>query len=216
MWTYVSSDALYHHGIKGQRWGVRRFQNKDGTLTAAGRRRAEGAREDAASYKYQKPGESGWVGMKRAVKAKQQAKADKKRAEAEEIRRIGAMEDAQSFKYQKPGESGWVGAKRAIKAKLNKSSNDDKQPKSYVEAIKDEHKQRARNSAKVSAVTGASSIATAAVTAAGVTALSKRGKTQAAATLYAYGTHTTQYLKAASGATAVNAGLHWYMSSIYR
>lgn len=30
---------LAHHGIKGQRWGVRRFQNKDGTLTAAGRKR---------------------------------------------------------------------------------------------------------------------------------------------------------------------------------
>jgi hypothetical protein len=30
---------LYHHGIKGQRWGVRRFQNADGSLTAAGRKR---------------------------------------------------------------------------------------------------------------------------------------------------------------------------------
>lgn len=30
---------LMHHGIKGQRWGVRRFENKDGTLTAAGKQR---------------------------------------------------------------------------------------------------------------------------------------------------------------------------------
>ena len=30
-------NELYHHGIKGQRWGVRRFQNKDGTLTEAGK-----------------------------------------------------------------------------------------------------------------------------------------------------------------------------------
>lgn len=28
---------LYHHGIKGQRWGVRRFQNPDGTLTEQGK-----------------------------------------------------------------------------------------------------------------------------------------------------------------------------------
>lgn len=32
-------NELYHHGIKGQRWGIRRFQNPDGTLTAAGRKR---------------------------------------------------------------------------------------------------------------------------------------------------------------------------------
>ena len=35
----VSSDELCHHGIKGQRWGVRRFQKKDGSLTPAGKER---------------------------------------------------------------------------------------------------------------------------------------------------------------------------------
>lgn len=30
---------LYHHGIKGQKWGVRRYQYADGTYTPAGRKR---------------------------------------------------------------------------------------------------------------------------------------------------------------------------------
>lgn len=35
----IRPDELYHHGIKGQRWGIRRFQNEDGSYTAAGRKR---------------------------------------------------------------------------------------------------------------------------------------------------------------------------------
>lgn len=42
--------ALKHHGIKGQKWGVRRFQNKNGTYTPAGRkRRQDNWSEDARS-----------------------------------------------------------------------------------------------------------------------------------------------------------------------
>ena len=36
---YRYTDEIYHHGIKGQKWGVRRFQNKDGSLTPAGKKR---------------------------------------------------------------------------------------------------------------------------------------------------------------------------------
>ena len=32
-------DELYHHGIKGQKWGVRRYQNEDGSLTNSGKKR---------------------------------------------------------------------------------------------------------------------------------------------------------------------------------
>ena len=32
---------LYHHGVKGQKWGVRRYQNKDGSLTKAGQKKLD-------------------------------------------------------------------------------------------------------------------------------------------------------------------------------
>lgn len=34
------NDYLCHYGIKGMKWGIRRYQNEDGTLTAAGKKRA--------------------------------------------------------------------------------------------------------------------------------------------------------------------------------
>lgn len=38
-WVCTRQGELHHHGIKGQKWGVRRFQNKDGSLTPAGETR---------------------------------------------------------------------------------------------------------------------------------------------------------------------------------
>ena len=39
MFYIVNSDELCHHGVKGQKWGVRRYQNADGTLTEKGKAR---------------------------------------------------------------------------------------------------------------------------------------------------------------------------------
>lgn len=46
MWEFNYTDELYHHGILGMRWGIRRYQNKDGTLTPAGKRRADKMKEE--------------------------------------------------------------------------------------------------------------------------------------------------------------------------
>lgn len=45
---------LMHHGIKGQRWGVRRFRNTDGTLTDAGKKRYSDSDSGTRTSKPQK------------------------------------------------------------------------------------------------------------------------------------------------------------------
>lgn len=60
----ISEDELYHHGIKGQKWGVRRYQNEDGSLTAKGKQRY-GTKEN---FEREYPQES----KKKMKKAKQE------------------------------------------------------------------------------------------------------------------------------------------------
>ena len=53
MQTY--KNEIYHWGIKGMKWGVRRYQNKDGTLTTAGKKHYNGdgnAGEEAEQVEY--------------------------------------------------------------------------------------------------------------------------------------------------------------------
>lgn len=69
-------NELYHHGIKGQKWGVRRYQNKDGSLTLAGKKRALKMQDQYTRFsndkKYRdKDGNMTYAGRKKALKMKE-------------------------------------------------------------------------------------------------------------------------------------------------
>lgn len=86
----VYSDELQHWGIKGQKWGIRRYQNSDGTLTAAGQKRynkeMEKVKKEAAKVK-----EAEKIA---ANKKKTQAKIDKLNSKKQELEdRKNALED---------------------------------------------------------------------------------------------------------------------------
>lgn len=97
---FKNQNELYHHGIIGQRWGVRRFQNEDGSLTPRGERRlarqemkiaAREAKAKSASEKYNaktkylkakhdaKQKEMQLKNEERALKAEQKKEAGKQR-----------------------------------------------------------------------------------------------------------------------------------------
>lgn len=121
MENYIYSDYLQHHGTKGMKWGIRRYQNPDGTLTAAGRKRY--AKEVAKLKKQQ-----AIVRNMKATKAKTD-KLEAKKREVEEQKRALMGDD--EVKEKKPSA-----VSKAVEAHKNR-------PKKNVKDMSDDELQKA-------------------------------------------------------------------------
>lgn len=92
--SFANEADLYHWGIKGMRWGVRRYQNADGSLTAAGRKRytnPDGSLNEKGKKYYAKEKQR-LAEERKALKAKQStdnklAKLDAQRKANDELKK---------------------------------------------------------------------------------------------------------------------------------
>ena len=101
----MSADDLEHSGIKGMRWGVRRYQNKDGSLTPAGKKRYN---QELANIR----------AAEKVLKTKQATKAKIDRLNA----RKKAVEEGEA-------ELNSVSARTRLKAKKNTNTDVEVTPK---------------------------------------------------------------------------------------
>lgn len=88
-WVCTRQGELHHHGIKGQKWGVRRFQNEDGSLTPAGKKRYDepNSHSDKKEKQHKIPQNKSLHRLKLEDKYKQQG-FSKEEAEQKAAKRI--------------------------------------------------------------------------------------------------------------------------------
>lgn len=82
----VSSDELRHYGIKGQKWGVRRFQKEDGSLTPAGRKRYDDDISNGKQYKIPKTKSTHRINLEDKYQKQGMTKEQAEQAAARRIR----------------------------------------------------------------------------------------------------------------------------------
>ena len=125
------SDVLQHYGIRGMKWGVRRFQQKDGSLTSQGRKRYGG--EDGPERKKLPAAGKAAVGAAAAAGIVLTAKAEQGKRAVEQLQKSASVFSTPVSQLRTPGPSPGGGVQQAVKtvASATKQASAAKPPPAY-------------------------------------------------------------------------------------
>lgn len=115
----ITYDEIKHHGIKGQKWGVRRFQNKNGSLTSAGKKRYNDDEYDEERERLEQE-----VAARRGVKYVRKTKKEREAEDAENERQEKERRSKEDAAYKRT-EDKMKEVDKRLQAKYDFNSSDD-------------------------------------------------------------------------------------------
>jgi hypothetical protein len=125
----IFSDELMHHGIKGQKWGVRRYQNKDGSYTPEGARRRQDSEYDEERERHERE-----VAARRGVEYVRKTKKEREAEDAEEERKEKERRAKEDNAYKRSEERmNKIDEKIRSKYKFDSDADYEKYYKEYDE-----------------------------------------------------------------------------------